>query len=111
MGHIQGGKVTDTHTTISQTATEVVAFLKDLDEVTKIAIGFLTNSAGSNGGTRAVKIVDLETCVLAKITHNSSNQQIWIYTSGANRQAAKIALARFVRDSGWQLRFGKTASG
>ena len=107
MPHKQGGKVTGSHTTVSDLSALVVDFLDKCASVSKISIGVITNEAQANGSIWTVKIVDETGCVMVRTTQKSTDQTIRFYTDGLEeRQKAKLALARFVRNNGWVLRFG-----
>jgi len=105
MPHRSGGKVTGSHTTLCETAAEIVDFLNNLEQVTKISLGVITALAGTRHGCRrVVKIVNETRCTLLVVTQKGSVQDVRFYSSYP--QPAKLALARFIRNRGWELRFG-----
>lgn len=108
MAHLQGGKVTGSHTTLTEDAKKVTDFLVALECITKIALGVISNNGGKSVSTvHSVKIVDESACVLVRVTQRSTVQELRFYTHDNDRQKAKLALARFVREHSWALRFGK----
>lgn len=108
MAHLQGSKITKSHSTLSEVSKEVVNFLNKLNEVTKISIGVISNTGGSANPLWSVKIIDEISCVLIRTTQKSTNQQIRFYTKNLeDRQIAKDALAAWVKNKGWQVRFQK----
>ena len=110
MPHVQGGKVTSTHTTLTELSRRVVEFLRDCPLVTRIAIGKITSIAESGGSGWSVKIIDESGCVLVKTTQNCTVQELRVYCSRLTRQTFKLVLARFIRDSRWHLKFGNHIS-
>ncbi|GEM_PF-1388396 len=107
MTHKQGGKITSSHTTVTELSGEVVGFLEKCETVSKISIGVLINSAEASGSIWTVKIIDEQNCVLVKTTQKSTNQELRFYTNSPEaRQNAKLELSEFVRNKRWKLRFG-----
>jgi len=105
---MQGGKITKSHSTLSEVSDEVVNFLNKLPEITKISIGIISNTGGSANSIWSVKITDEISCVLIKTTQKSINQQIRFYTKNLeDREIAKKSLATWVKKRGWQVRFQK----
>ena len=108
MAHMQGGKITKSHSTLSEVSNEVVNFLNKIPEVTKISIGIIINTGGSANSIWSVKIIDEISCVLIRTTQKSINQQIRFYTKTLeDKQIAKNSLADWVEKRGWQVRFQK----
>lgn len=104
MAHMLGGKLTASHTTLNDLAQEVVEFLDGLDCVTKISLGVISNRAGRGSqAPRSVKIIAETNCVLVRCTQKGSISELRFYTT--DRPVAILNLARFVRNSGWNLRF------
>lgn len=83
---------------------EVVDFAEGLTEVSKITLGFIETAGGRKSGGRVVKIIDEESCIQLRFTQKRSVQTVRVYTS--NSQATKLAIARFARNNGYELRFG-----
>lgn len=105
MPHRAGGKITGSHTTLNDQASMIVDFLDNLVSVEKIIIGILKNMPGKKCCTTSAKIIDEnKCCVLVRVSHNSTVQELRFYTN-TDPQTAKLALARFVRDQGWLLGF------
>ncbi|OGC51005.1 hypothetical protein A3A69_01095 [candidate division WWE3 bacterium RIFCSPLOWO2_01_FULL_37_15] len=105
MAHRQGGKITRSHTTAIELSAKIVDFLQKQELVTKISLGPIEVHGAGRGASWTVKIVDESRCILVASSQSGTVQQIRFYTG--KPQEVKLALARFIRDSGWGLRFGK----
>ena len=106
MAHRQGGKTTGSHTTVTELGAELVDFLQRLKVVSKISIGPIQSFHGAGrSGQWAVKVIDETHCILVVATQNGAVQDLRFYTDSA--QEAKLAVARFVRENEWELRFGR----
>ena len=103
-GHRAGGKLTSSHTTVTDLGGTVVDFLETVHTVQKVSLGRLRTRSGKSSGVRRVKISDDTGCILLELTQNRSVQTIRFFTCSPHQ--AKLALARFVRDNGMELRFG-----
>ena len=106
MPHRQGGKITSSHTTVTELGSRVVDFLQKLETVSKISLGPIQNLRGNGGGgIWAVKIIDESHCILVTVAQSGTVQDLRFYTD--HQQQAKLALARFIRDNDWDLKFGR----
>ena len=107
MSHVAGGKITPSHGTLAaELAEEVVGFLGKHPDVTKISTGMIRNKSGQGSGSvRSVKIITELGCTLVRVSQSGSVQEIRFYA--INQPETRLALARFVRNNGWDLRFGK----
>ena len=103
--HVSGGKLTGNHTTVNGVAKILILFVGGLQNVGKISIGMLINKAGG-GGVPTVKLTrESAGCILAVCIQAGSVSEVRIYA--CRLQETMEALARFVRNSGWKLRFRK----
>jgi len=106
MPHRQGGKITGSHTTVIDLGGRMVDFLQVLQCVSKISLGPIVTLNGSRrSGKWVVKVIDETHCILLTMTQSGTVQDIRFYTDMP--QVAKLATARFIRESGWELRFGR----
>ena len=91
--HLQGGKYTASHTTVTSAARGPVEAAARLECVSKIALGLI---AKVGNGTPSLKFADENpTCLLVKIRGASSIQEVRIYTT--DKQAVKEAMTRAMR--------------
>jgi hypothetical protein len=108
--HRQGGKYCGTHTSLLEPAERTCDFLEALKEVERISLGIIQMPhSRSRSGQMAVKILDERGCVLVKVLQHSSSQEIRVYMTQGAEQSVKLALAKFVRNNRWELRFGNHA--
>jgi hypothetical protein len=99
-----GGKFTGNHTTLIPLASFACDVAAALSQVTKISLGFIAAGNGSGHGHKRIKFVDEgRGCILLKVRDNASYQEVRVYT--INIQAAKVALARKLRDEGIAISF------
>ena len=107
-GHLIGGKFTNSHTTAIPVAAVVGRYLDRDVDVEKIAVGFITRLKGSRRTSKwKVKIVVESTSTLVVCTDRGGVQELRFYTKGERAQKVNLDLARYVRNNGWELRFGK----
>jgi len=100
-----GGKYSGNHTTLIPAAATVCDIAHECKAVTRISPGFIKAGLSSVNGQRRVKIVDKDECVLLSVRDNTSHQEVYVYAS--DRQVAKLAIARGVRNAGLHLSFGR----
>lgn len=100
-----GGKYGGDHTTLIPAAIVICDAADRCPHVTKISPGFIKAGLRSVNGQRRVKITGDGGAILLSIRDNTSHQEVRIYTT--DHQAAKLALARAVRDAGMHLSFTK----
>lgn len=74
-----GGKFADSHTTVIDAAVPLVDLASNLESVSKIVLG-LISQAGRGSGARSVKVSDEPAGLFLKVRGNSSVQEIRIYT-------------------------------
>ena len=103
MAHRGGGKVTSSHTTLIEAAEPIIKKLEVFPEVKKVTLGPIEQVRRASG-IRVVKITDDASCVRLTITQKATVQLLFVYTE--DRQETKLAIARFSRDEGYQIRFG-----
>lgn len=83
MPHITGDKITASHTTATEAAAPVVAFLQRHSSVTKISLGYINNNASSTtAAAKRVKVIDEDTCLTLAITGSGAVQQVRVFFSG-----------------------------
>jgi hypothetical protein len=79
MGNIRRtGKINSSHSTATQTATEVVSAAAKLTEVTKISLGIIEHI---HGGRRSLKFLPMTGGIIAKIRGSGAIQEVYIYTT------------------------------
>lgn len=112
MPHFNSTK-TGGHTTLIEQAVPIVKHLDDSSLVTKISLGRITNLPTKRGsGIKRARLVDDTGCLLIEVTQNKSVQVLRVYASEEEMHSMKLALARFVRNEGYELRFhSRVASG
>ncbi|MDR3558273.1 MAG: hypothetical protein P4L61_01950 [Candidatus Pacebacteria bacterium] len=76
-----GGKITDSHTTMTETSAEVVHVANKLSEVTKIGLGEIRHVPG---GRRDIKFSAITGGIKATVRGNGAVHQIFIYTKSPN---------------------------
>lgn len=103
--HVGGEKIAPSHTTVTDFSRLVVDFLFRREGITKIMPGVMRNIYGKSSSLWIVKIHDQGSVVLVTVIQNRSVQDIRFYSS--TRQDDIVALARWVRENNWQLRFTK----
>ena len=96
MKYHDGGKHRGTHTTLIELAARVIDIIVKLPEVTGYSPGYLQAGKGLAGGTQRVKISSFEGGLVLTIRQSRSVQEVRVYS--ANLQAAKLAIARKLRD-------------
>lgn len=79
MAKIQfGGKITASHQTVTDAASEVIRVAMGMAEVTKISLGIIKNIGG---GRRSVKCTPVPAGIKVAVRGNGSVQEIFIYTN------------------------------
>lgn len=107
--HRSGGKFCGSHTTLIDTAIVVADEAARQPEVTGVSPGLIKPGLNPANGQRRVKISEEKGAILLQIRNNTSQQTVRIYSN--NFQQTKMALARYVRDAGLHLAFGKSETG
>ncbi len=88
-GHLQGGKFTTAHTTVTEAARGVALAANRLDSVRKISLGLITSVPR---GPLSIKFThESPGCLLAKVRGYTSVQELRIYT--ADFDEAKEAMS------------------
>ncbi len=72
-----GGKVTASHTTVTEAGEEVVRHARRLELVTKISLGQIWHVSG---GRRDLKFLPIIAGLKAKVRGNGAVQELYIYT-------------------------------
>lgn len=105
MPHMSGGKISKSHTTVISAAAPVVTRLQKDPRVSKITLGKIDNKAGSgSSGTKRIKIIDEEHCVVIAVSGNSANQDLWVYLDdNENRRGFKAVLSDFLSDNDYKV--------
>jgi len=89
--HRAGGKITRSHTTLTDQAAFIVDAIHDRPEVTKISLGMIANIGR---GKPNVKFLPITGGLKVVVRGNTSKQEIFIYTGdpGSTRGAVLRAL-------------------
>jgi len=103
--HAAGGKITGTHTTVIDHATELVVFLSENILVEKIVLGAITGHTCQGLGNLRVKIVSESCCALLVVTQKGAVQDIRVYPKHGTMQDMKLAIARYIRNDRIELGF------
>lgn len=90
-----GGKITRSHCTVTKTSCAVVESAINLQEVSKVSIGYLENIGGSN---RSLKFGQIIGGILAKVRGDGGIQLLYIYTSDPEKTKRQL-LEAFTRVS------------
>ena len=91
--HLQGGKFTDSHTTVIDAARGPAIAAEKLDCVTKVSLGFIKKLPN---GAVSIKFTDEgDACLLAKIRGVAFLQEVRVYTT--DKQRTKEAMYRAMR--------------
>jgi hypothetical protein len=79
MAKIQfGGKITASHQTITDAASEVINKAMATAEVTKVSLGIIKHIGG--GGRRSIKFLPIPAGTKAVVRGSGSVQEIYLYT-------------------------------
>lgn len=84
----RGGKITDSHATMTETSAEVVGIANRLPEVTKISLGHITHVPK---GRRAIKFLPITGGIMAKVRGSGAVHEIYIYTKEPGSVSALIS--------------------
>lgn len=105
MPHVDGPRISGSHTTVIEQSEPVVKFLQKVPNVSKITPGNIDNNAGSGrSGVKRIKIIDKDKCIKIAVSGNSANQDLWVYLKdNDDRQRAKALLERFARKEGYDV--------
>jgi len=76
-----GGKITDSHTTVTEASALVVEVLVKRTEVTKISLGTI-RQAGS-GGERRLKCLPITGGIKIVVRGNGAVQDLFVYTNNS----------------------------
>jgi len=103
--HRSGGKYSGSHTTIIPFVGGFIDEIHKIPHIKKIALGIIKTGL-SSGASGRVKIgYGLNGHILLTARGNTSQQEIHITSS--NPQETKLIIAKFMRDSGIKIGFGK----
>jgi len=91
MKKIKTDKITDSHSTLTNAAQEVLNLASKLEEVTKIGIGYITHV---RGGRRDLKFTPIAGGIKAIVRGSGAVQELYIYT-GAPKITEKKLLGFF----------------
>jgi len=78
MGKIFNNKITDSHSTLTDTAKEVMTIVTKYEEVTKVGIGYITHV---RGGRRDIKFLPINGGIKAIVRGSGAVQELYIYTN------------------------------
>lgn len=99
-----GGKFGGDHTTFIPAAAIAADVAESCHAVTNISPGIINTSRGKSGSRCNVKIIDVESGILLAVTAGSAHQEVRVYASDI--PAAKLCIAKGVRDEGMTISFG-----
>lgn len=80
MPKIQRSKTTDSHTTLTEAAEEVIRVIHKIENVSKVGIGIIKTTK-SKGGKRAIKFLPITGGVKAVVRGSGTVQELYIYTN------------------------------
>ena len=86
-----GGKITCSHSTITETAAKVIQAAHTLDEVTKISAGIIKHVGG---GEQRLKFLTIVGGIKAVVRGNGAVQEIFIWTKNP-AETERTLLASF----------------
>ncbi len=96
-------KLTPSHSTATPLARELYEFVRPRREVTKIGFGVIKPAPG--GDRQRVQIDRQPAALLVICRGQTAIQELRIYSG--DDQATQLALARYIRDRGYELSFRK----
>lgn len=102
MQHRLGKRFGGNHTTVIDTAAEIIDMICSREDVTTISPGVLKMNDGH--GERRVKITDIRGGLLLTIRQTSSVQEVRVFTNSIHD--VKFAIACGARDRGIRIAFG-----
>ncbi len=82
-----GGKITDSHSTLTEVAEKLVEKAVKFDFITKIGIGNITHVGG---GRRSLKFLPITGGIKAVVRGSGSVQELYIYTNVADRTKTEL---------------------
>jgi len=103
-GHRDGGKIGGRHTTVTETAGQIVDVLDRFPEVTCISLGVIEPTPGKSAGCRHMKVIPHEGFLLLKIRGNGSVQELRVYSR--DWQKTRSGLAEVAQQNGIILKEG-----
>jgi hypothetical protein len=78
MAKLDNNKITDSHSTLTDTAREVVEIAQKYTEVSKIGIGFIDHT---HSGRRDIKFILINGGLKIKVVGSGAVQELYIYTN------------------------------
>ena len=78
MSKLNNNKITNSHSTLTDTAREVVEIAQKYIEVSKIGIGFITHT---HSGRRGIKFLPISGGIKVIVRGSGAVQELYIYTS------------------------------
>ncbi len=82
-----GGKITDSHSTLTEVAEKLVEKVVKLEFISKIGIGNITHVGG---GRRGLKFLPITGGIKAVVRGSGSVQELYIYTNAADRTKTEL---------------------
>lgn len=89
MPHLQGKKISGSHSTVIQAAVSIVETARSLDDVTKVILGII-KPVRSTAVPKSLKITDVDAGLRLKVRGPNSVQELFVYTS--NPRATEEAI-------------------
>lgn len=99
-----GGKFGGTHTTFIPAAAIAADVAASCQEVTNVSSGMINTARNKSGARKNVKIIDDAHGILLVVTDGAAHQEVRVYASDI--QAAKLCIARGVRNARLSISFG-----
>ena len=78
MSKLDNDKITDSHSTLTDTAREVIEITQKYTEVSKIGISFITHT---HSGRRDIKFLPINGGIKAKVSGSGAVQELYINTN------------------------------
>ncbi|MEI6058072.1 MAG: DUF2103 domain-containing protein [bacterium] len=82
MPKIPRNKTTPSHTTLTETAREVIEALHKIEDVSKVSIGIIKTTS-SKGGKRGIKFLPITGGLKAAVRGSGTVQELYIYTKNS----------------------------
>jgi len=88
MSKFEYNKITDSHSTLTGTAREIIEIVAKYEEVSKIGIGYITHVPG---GRKDIKFLKINGGIKAMVRGSGAVQELYIYTSEPEFTKSKIS--------------------
>jgi len=78
-GHMRGGKISGSHSTVIDAAQKVVKLAERLPEVTKVSLGYIKNGLPTGG--HHIKCAPIVGGLRVDVRGTHSKQEVFVYTN------------------------------